>query len=181
MPKRWLRQKSSSITPPVITLQKLNNFMNQFGSVQDIQIEKQGMAMCTFVFLESAYVSVGVHYPFGQYGIVSVTSGSLSDDKAYNSKLDNYHTHTADFDSRKPYGSKFLKLTPSSLEAALAASSSSTPASMNTDPPLPPTGNLDPPTDSMDVDSNPTSPHARSLPSSPQSPQSPPSKTSKTK
>ena len=111
--------------------------MNQFGSVQDIQIEKQGMAMCTFVFLESAYVSVGVHCPFGQYGIVLVTSGSMSDDKAYNSKLDNYHTHTADFDSRKAYGSKILKLTPSSLEAALAASSSSTPASMNTDPPYP--------------------------------------------
>ena len=107
--------------PPVITLQSLNTFMNQFGTVQDIQIEKHGMATFKFVFLESAYVSVGVHSPFGQYGIVSVTSGSPMDDKAYNSKLDNYHTHTADFDSRKAYGSKFLQLTPSSLEAALAA------------------------------------------------------------
>ena len=123
--------------PPVITLSKLNNFMNQFGSVQDIQIEKQGTAMCTFVFLESAYVSVGVHSPFGQYGIVSVTSGSMSDDKAYNSKLDNYHTHTADLNSRKAYGSQFLKLTPSSLQAALEVSTSSKPASMNTDPPYP--------------------------------------------
>ena len=167
--------------PPVITIQSPDKFMNQFGSVQDIQIEKHGMATCKFVFLESAYVSVGVNSPFGQYGIVSVPSGSPMDDKAYNSKLDNYHTHTADFDSRKAYGSKFLKLTPPSLEAALAASSSTTPASMNTDHPLSPTGNLDPPTDSMNVDSNPTSPHARSLPSSPQSPQSQPSKTIKTK
>ena len=90
-------------------------------------------------------MSVGVHSPFGQYGIVSVTSGSMSDDKAYNSKLDNYHTHTADLNSRKAYGSQFLKLTPSSLQAALEVSTSSKPASMNTDPPLPPTGSLDPP------------------------------------
>ena len=154
--------------------------MNQFGSVQDIQIEKHGMAMCNFVFLESAYVSVGVHSPFGQYGIVSVTSGSMSDDKAYNSKLDNYHTHTADLNSRKAYGSQFLKLTPSSLQAALEVSTSSTPASMNTDPPLPPTGSVDPPIDDMDVDSNPTSPHTHALPGSPHSPQSPPSKAIKT-
>ena len=104
--------------PPVITLQSLNKFMNQFGSVQDIQIEKHGMATCKFVFLESAYVSVGVNSPFGQYGIVAVTSGSPMDDKAYNSKLDKYHTHTADFESGIAFGSQFLKLTPSSLEAA---------------------------------------------------------------
>ena len=111
--------------------------MNQFGSDQDIQMEKHGMATCTFVFIESAYVSLGVTSPFGQYGIVSVTSGSPVDDKAYNSKLDNYRTHTADLESRKVFGATLTKLTPSSLEAALATSSNSAPTPMNTDPPYP--------------------------------------------
>ena len=52
--------------PPVLTIQSLNTFMNQFGSVQDIQLEKHGMATCTFVLIDSAYVSLGVTSPFGQ-------------------------------------------------------------------------------------------------------------------
>ena len=66
--------------PPVLFLSNVNKVMHHFRAVQDIQLEKHGTVVATYVYSESAYVAVGVSYPFGQYGMITITSGSDMDD-----------------------------------------------------------------------------------------------------
>ena len=113
-------------------------------------MEKHGTAVVTYVFIESVYVSLGVTSPFGQYGMILITSGSNMEDKAYNSKLDNFRTHTASLEARKVHGSAKTKLTPLSLEAP-----ASTAGPMETDQTPPPPPRFNPridPASSMDED-----------------------------
>ena len=108
--------------PPVLSLSNVNKFMHHFGAVQDIQLEKHGTAVVTYVYIESAYVAVGVSTPFGQYGMITITSGSDMDDVTYNSKLENFRTHTSSMEARKQFGGTKMKLTPSSLDASVSSS-----------------------------------------------------------
>ena len=58
--------------PPVLSLSNVNKFMHHWA-VQDIQLEKHGTVVATYVYIESAYVAVGVSAPFGQYGMITIT------------------------------------------------------------------------------------------------------------
>ena len=107
--------------------------MHHFGAVQDIQLEKHGTSVVTYVYIESAYVAVGVSTPFGQYGMITITSGSDMEDLTYNSKLENFRTHTSSMEARKLFGGTKMKLKPSSLDASI--SSTSTPTQFSHAPP----------------------------------------------